>query len=165
MVKNLLQRAETREQLDYHFDNIKEFITKKRPDLAERAEELKEQALEIYVFGNDSQRHLVKMKELYENALKENGLEKLKWKVFDELKQVPETFTTVDSFMVYAKDHKYSDGAILASLITPSMTSYEHIIPKSDYGEDKYSNGLVLCRECNQKRRSICKKISQILFH
>lgn len=154
-IKNLLQRAETREQLDYHFDNIKEFITKKRPDLAERAEELKEQALEIYVFGNDSQRHLVKMKELYENALKENGLEKLKWKVFDELKQVPETFTTVDSFMVYAKDHKYSDGAILASLITPSMTSYEHIIPKSDYGEDKYSNGLVLCRECNQKRRSI----------
>ncbi len=154
-MKDLLQRAESREQLDYHFGNIKEIIVKKRPDLAEKADELKEQALEIYAHGNDTKLHLAKMKNLYEDALKENNLENLKWKVFDELKQVPETFTTVDSFMVYAKHHNYSDGAILSSLIVPSMSSYEHIIPKSDDGEDKYSNGLVLCRECNQKRASV----------
>lgn len=154
-MKDFLQRAATREQLDYHFGNIKDIITAKRPDLAEKTDELKETALDIYAEGRDSQKHLVKMKELYEQALKENGLEKLKWKVFEELEQVPETFTTVDSFMVYAKDHKYSDGAILASLITPSMTSYEHIIPKSNGGKDTLLNGIVMCRGCNLKRKSI----------
>ena len=154
-MKNILQRAESREKLDYHFSNIKEMILQKRPELSEKTDELKEQALEIYAHGNDTQMHLAKMKKLYEEVLKENGIENLKWKVFDELEKIPKTFTTVDSFMVYAKKHNFSDGAIISSLITPSMSSYEHIIPKSAEGEDKYSNGLVLCRECNQNRASI----------
>ena len=142
-MKNILQRAESREKLDYHFSNIKEMILQKRPELSEKTDELKEQALEIYAHGNDTQMHLAKMKKLYEEVLKENGIENLKWKVFDELEKIPKTFTTVDSFMVYAKKHNFSDGAIISSLITPSMSSYEHIIPKSRYFDNSYSNKVI----------------------
>lgn len=153
--KNILQRTETREKLDYHFGNMKKMIVKQKPELAEYADNLKEQALDIYVAEVDPKIKFYKMKELYMKALEDNNLEKLKYKITDELKLIPETFSTVDSFFTYAKNHNWSDNAIVSSMLYPYLSSYEHIIPRSRSGEDKYSNVLIFCRTCNSWRRSI----------
>ena len=154
-MKDLLQRTETREKMDYHFANIKEFVTGKRPDLAETIDNLKLKALDTYDHTRDPNQRLFQIRELYLDFLKENHLEILRWKILDELKHFPPSFTTVDSFLAYARNHGYSDGAVIASLLFPSMNSFEHIIPKSKNGGDKYSNGLVFCRECNRNRDDI----------
>ena len=153
--KNFLQRAETRERLDYHFSNIKKMIVKQKPELADFADDLKEKALKIYAAEADPKIKLHKMKELYMEALESNNLAKLKFKVADELKLVPESFSTVDSFFTYAKNHNWTDYTIISSILTPHTSSYEHIIPRSENGEDKYSNGLVLCSTCNSTRKSM----------
>ncbi|MBQ4114153.1 HNH endonuclease [bacterium] len=153
--KDWLQRAQTREKLDFHFDNILLLVKKQNPQAVEFFEDLKLEAVDLLELEHDSAARIPKMKKMYEKALKEHGCEKLIPKVNKELEQVPISFITVDSFLVFAKNHKFSDGQIIMSLISPYTSSVEHIIPISEGGKDSIENIIVLCRECNRNRSSV----------
>lgn len=153
--KDWLQRAQTREKLDFHFDNILLLVKKQNPQAVEFFEDLKLEAVDLLELEHDSAARIPKMKKMYEKALKEHGCEKIIPKVFKELEQVPISFITVDSFLVYAKNHRFSDGQIIMSLISPYSSSVEHIVPISEGGKDVPENIIVLCRECNRNRSSV----------
>lgn len=152
--KDLMDRAEKREILDFHFNNIEKMIKKKSPENVERFQNLKEEVLEIFAENNDHKIRTVKMKNLYSQALKECGCEKLEKKVFAELDLVPKTFVTSDSFMAFARNHKYTDEKIISSLFNPKVASTEHIVARSAGGQDINGNYITMCRACNRNRGS-----------
>lgn len=153
--KDLMQRAESREILDFHFGNIEKMIKRKSPESVERFKALKDETLEMFDTVGDRKIRTQKMKDLYSAALKECGCEKLEKKVFAELDAVPKSFITKDSFLVYARNHNYSDEAIISSIFNPKVASTEHIIPRSKQGADDVANYITLCRSCNRKRDTI----------
>jgi len=153
--KDLLQRAETREKLDYHFNNIANIIKKESPDSVELIEDLKNKATELLEKEKDSAARIPKMKKIYEKALTTMGCEKLIPKVNKELEQVPTTFITKDSFLAFAHRHGMTDYYLISSLLTPSVASSEHIVAVSKGGEDKLSNVQVFCKNCNTNRAAI----------
>lgn len=150
--KDLLQRAETREKLDYHFNKIEKLIKKVDPSSEDLILDLKEEALKLFEHTRDADSRIFLAKKIYKNALSKYNNKNLEKKVLAELEQIPTSFITKDSFLVYAKNHDYGDSRIIASLLVPAEVSFEHIIPRKENGEDHATNGLVLCRDCNQKR-------------
>lgn len=150
--KDLLQRAETREKLDFHFNNIEKFIKKVDPESEDMIFDLKKEVESLFDICSDSDRRIYEAKQIYKQALikyKDKNLEK---KVMAEIEQFPTNFITKDSFLVYAKNHNYGDARIISSLLVPSEVSFEHILPKKYQGKDLSANGIVLCRDCNRKR-------------
>ena len=152
--KDIMDRVEKREILDFHFNNIEKMIKKKSPESVERFQALKEETMEMFGRIFDPKIRIAKVKNMYSAALKECGCEKLEKKIFEELDAVPKSFVTSDSFLVHARNHKYSDGAIIESLFNPKVASTEHIVPRSAGGKDELSNYIVMCRSCNLSRRS-----------
>ena len=152
--KNIMDRAEKREILDFHFSNIEKMIKKKSPESVERFQNLKDEVMEMFSILNNSRVRVVKMKEMYSAALKECGCEKLEKRIFAELDAIPKSFVTSDSFFVYARNNKYSDGEIIASLFNPKVASTEHVVPRSTGGKDEFGNFTVMCRSCNLSRGS-----------
>ena len=153
--KDLLQRAESREVLDYHFNNIEKMIKKAKPESLERFKDLKIEVLNLFDTIRDKNIRVFKTKEIYRNALKECGCEKLERKIFKEIDSLPETFVSHDTFFVHAKNAHYNDSAIISSIFNPKVASVEHIIPRSKNGTDNVSNYIAMCRNCNAKRSSI----------
>ena len=151
-MKNIMQRASTREKSDYHFENIVNLVQKKNPKAVDYFRELKEKAMEIFENESDIQAREYYLKEIYLNALEEYNCLSLKNKVLNEINNIPLTYLTVDSYFSYAKYHNYTDGKILASLFQPVLTSEEHLYAISDGGSDKTSNKIVMHRSCNLMR-------------
>lgn len=151
-LKNFLQRAATREKLDYHFDNIRNLIEEQNPDAAMFFDELKESSLQMFVEEFDTAARLYKIKESYKKVLKEYGCENLEQQVMNELDKVPLTFNTVDSFFMVAHDHNYTDGLIIASLFNPIANCEQFIEKIEDGGNSIVSNKIVMHRLCAHRR-------------
>lgn len=154
-IKNLLQRVDSREQLDYHFENIRNLVQKKNPSAVDYFDELKEKTLDLYEKENDEKARTYYTKELYKNALKEYDCEELENDVLRELSLIPKSFITKDSFFNSAKVNQYNDGRIVSSLFSGILASEEHINPVSKGGEDKLGNKIVAHRSCNTLRHAI----------
>lgn len=153
--KDLLQRTEKREKLDFHFTNIEKMIKKFDPNSENLIYDLKNIVLDSFEHYRDECSRIYYAKNLYKKALEQYNDNKLVEKVWKELEQIPTSFITKDSFLVYAKNHNYSDNRIIASLLIPSEVSFEHIVPRSENGINHATNGIVLCRDCNQRRGSV----------
>lgn len=153
-IKDLLQRAETKEKRDFYFENI-EIMLKKASIDDEQIQELKEQALEYFCAERYPSYKVFMIKNMYGKFCEENNCQNLSSKINDEIDKMPTTFTTVDSFLIYAKNHEFSDAQIVYSLLNPYEGSFEHIVPKSKGQDDSIYNGIVLCRRCNKRRSSI----------
>lgn len=151
-MKDLLQRAETKEQIDFHFSNIQKIINKATPQSQEVFDKLKKEALEIFASDFDPQMRIIKIKELYQNFLKQNNCEKLINKINKEIDQIPLTYTTKDSFFVFAHNHNFDDNKIITSIFNPLISTFEHVVPKSENGANKMKNGLVMHQTCNLHR-------------
>lgn len=154
-MKNLLQRAETREQVDFHFENIQQIIQRAIPHPQEFYDELKEKALNIFASENDPIIRMARIKALYMKVLRKDQCEHLANKVNKEVDQMPITYTTKDSFFVFAHDNNFDDRQILASIFSPVISTFEHVVPKSQNGANKMSNGLVMHKSCNGYRSSM----------
>lgn len=154
-IKNLLQRTETREKLDYHFDNIRLLVKKKNPKAVETFDNLKEVTLEMFTTEKDGKIREYKAEMLYRNALEENGCQKITDAVINELRQVPKTFLTKDSFFNYIANANYYDGKIISALFTWLFATEEHVEAVSRGGYDTVNNKIIMHKECNNFRASI----------
>ena len=153
-LKDLLQRDEFREKVNFHFDNIERLLKGTKKFTQEDIDLLRECTEEVYVDEIDERARVVRTKEMYAGVLEPRGLDKIKYKVFDEIDKLPLTCITKDSFIAHTHSFHYSDAKIIESLLLPSMSSFEHIIPRSKGGDDRADNGIVLCADCNEKRKS-----------
>ncbi|MBE7703810.1 MAG: HNH endonuclease [Cyanobacteria bacterium SIG28] len=151
-VKSLLQSAENREQRDYHFENIKLLITKKSPDSEELCDKLKAESLEIFSKEDDVKAREFKIKQMYLQALKELGCEKLAPKVIKELEAIKYDLYNKDKFFMKMHQIGASDGRILASLIGSAQSSEDHITALAKNGTDELGNKIIACRVCNGER-------------
>lgn len=154
-MKNLLQRAETREKIDFHFENIQQIINKVIPHPQEYYNELKENALEIFATEKDPIIRIAKIKAFYMEFLRKNQCEQLANKINKEIDQMPITYTTKDSFFVFAHDHNFDDRQIISSIFSPIISTFEHVVPKSQKGANKMKNGLVMHQRCNCDRSNM----------
>ncbi|MBE7709225.1 MAG: hypothetical protein E7Z93_02120 [Cyanobacteria bacterium SIG32] len=161
--KNILQRAATREKMDYHFDNIRLMVKKKNPAAVEQFDELKRTVIEMFRTEKDPAARLSVAKDMYSEALSTNKCEKLIPAVMQELEQLPETFVTLDSFFASAAIHKANDSVLLSLLFSPILATEEHVVAVSQNGTDRVENKIVLCRECNAFRYS--KPYSQFIAY
>lgn len=152
--KDRLQRAESREKLEYHFGNIAKILQKTKSFSEDEIYEMRHSAEEMYCTERDNNARVQMVKDMYSEALRSKNFDKLIPKVIAELEEVPETFLTKDSFFVYAHNHAFSDSKIIESLLVPSLSSFEHIIPRSKGGADTARNGIILCSGCNEKRKT-----------
>lgn len=150
--KDLLQRAETREKLDYHFTNVAKLIEKSSPGSEDLIYDLKDEALDILSKTQDQEARIPKIKKLYTEALTTIGCEKIIKKVHKELEEVPTTFFTKDSFFAYAYKHKLNDYQIISSIFSSSIATSEHIDAASKGGGDNLGNISVFCQRCNLAR-------------
>jgi hypothetical protein len=114
--KNLLQRIEAREKLDYHFENIKNLVKKKNPKAVEHFDALKEQILEMYEDEKDEKARVYNAKGMYKTAWKEYDCSSIEQEVLEEFDKIPKTFMTKDSFFSFAFNHEYTDFQIVKSL-------------------------------------------------
>lgn len=153
--KNILQRTETREKLDYHFENILLMVEQKNPEAVEAFQKLKEDVLDMFENENDPKRRIYLAEKMYKEALEQHNCESLEKKVFEELKQVPESFLTKDSFFNHAANKDYNDSQIITALFGYILASEEHVQSIHDGGKDITGNKIIMCRECNSKRKSI----------
>lgn len=159
--KNILQRIETREKLDYHFENIRNLIKKKNPKAVEAFDELKEKALDLYETEKDEKARAYYIQEMYTAALKEHGCESIQEEVLAELNRIPITFNSKDSFLNFAYNHEYTDYQIIKVLFNGLLASEDHMTAISEGGKDVIENKSVMHRSCNSKRGS--KPYSEIV--
>lgn len=152
LLKNSLQSGDFAERVDFRFSNIEDILKKSKEFTPDEIENLRNAAMNIYTIERDTESRCVRAMKLYQDALDEKNLGKLRFKIFDELKKVPTTSTTKDSFFEYAHESNLSDSKIVDSLLRSSMSSFEHIVPHSKGGENRVDNGIVLCADCNEKR-------------
>ncbi len=163
-VKNLLQRIETREKLDYHFENIRELVKKKNPKAVEHFDELKEKVLEMFETEKDEDARIYYAKNMYKEALKKHKCDSIEEAVLNEIDQVPRSFLTKDSYFNYIYNHGYTDGRIIFSLFSPLLASEDHILAVSRGGLDRHENKCITHRACNGMRGS--KPYSEMVkFH
>lgn len=154
-MKDLLQRVETKEQIDFHFSNIQKLINSANPQSQEVFDQLKEEALDIFAVISDPQMRMLKIKKLYQAFLKQNNCEKLTNKINKEIDQIPLTYITKDAFFVFAHNHDFDDNKIITSIFNPVISTFEHVIPQSKNGEDRMKNGLVMHKDCNRYRGNL----------
>ena len=138
-----------------HFNRIDKMIAKENPDAVEFFAEVRERGMQILLRDFDPEANLPNLKNLYKEALKQNGCERITNRVMDELKQMPIENIIADSFFGYAALKQLNDGEILEELLIPSYKTFEHIKARSTGGEDKAENGILLCKKCNFARSSI----------
>lgn len=90
------------------------------------------------------------------------GLEKLgkEFKKQDEFKNIleyakklPTSSDSVSAFFV--KYSRRTSEKIAERLLAPSVATTEHILPRSDGGENNTENYMVMCGDCNSKRSSM----------
>ena len=153
VMKDFLQRAETREIMNYHFDNIEKMIKEAAPEVTE--EELKELRTNIIKRYNDEKDPMARTyyaKKDYKNFLNRHNCAGLEDKVNEEVEKLPRTYITKDSFLAFASNHHYYDSAITYSFIINASSSVDHKIARSKGGEDLLKNYSVMCRECNKRK-------------
>ena len=88
-LKDLLQRDEFREKVNYHFDNIERLLKGTKKFTQEDIDLLRQCTEEVYVDEVDERARVVKTKEMYAGVLDPRGLERIKYKVFDEIDKLP----------------------------------------------------------------------------
>ncbi|MCQ2740171.1 MAG: HNH endonuclease [bacterium] len=142
------ERASVR---DFHFNNVKELICSKAPELKEKAEEIERIANMKYQRNLEQSNTRYLVKEIYKEFLNDYDLNDLQDKIMSELDQIPKSYRSPESFLSYARI-SYTDAAIIESIINGAMASEDHIIPVSDGGKNYFDNIIVLCRKCNKER-------------
>ena len=153
--KNILQRMDAREKLDFNFENIELIVGECNPEAVDYFKSLKEDAFTMLDTERDPIARLYKIKDMYKVALQNYDLEHLTDKVMEEIDQIPQTLVTKDSFFDYAYNHHYSDGKIVTSIFGGMKTSEEHIKAISDGGTDAVSNRILMHRHCNSIRGTL----------
>ena len=74
------------------------------------------------------------------------------YKLMEIASKLPTSDTSINSFVV---KHKFSNSDTIGyKLIEPSITTVEHLIPRSDGGEDILTNIVLACKACNNARMS-----------
>ena len=152
--KDILQRGETNEILNFHIENIEKLVLKANPESEEKLYELKNKVREIISEETDMDARRPLIKDAYRQALQEFGCEKLQDKVFDEIDKFPLTFFTKDSKIVRFKEREYSDVAILDALFAPIEASEDHSIALVSGGRDNIYNMTIMHRSCNTQKGS-----------
>ena len=153
-MKNLLQRTEARELLDYHFENIRNLIKKKNPDALDYFDNLKTKVLDLYENEPDEKARKYISKSLYRKALSEYHCQDIEDAVLNELSQIPTSFTTKDSFFASAAINNFSDIEIVNSFFKDFITSEDHVTAISQGGRDYSGNKLIMHTICNNHRAS-----------
>lgn len=152
--KDVLQRGETNEILNFHVGNIEKMVLKANPESEEKLYELKNKVREIISEEIDVEARRPQIKGIYEQALQELGCAKLKDNVFDEIDKLPITFLTKDSKIVRFKEREYSDVAIMDAMFAPVEASEDHSEALINGGRDSLYNMTVMHRDCNTRKGS-----------
>jgi len=154
-IKDLLQRAQVKEKQNFHFNNIKHMIEKENPNAKDAFSDIDDKTRNVFASYSSKELRMYYAKKMYIQLLEENNCKNITNKVLKELEQIPTSFVTTDSFLIYAANHNFGDYAIVNSLIAPYVSSFEHIVARSDNGEDSIFNGLIMHKKCNFERGSI----------
>lgn len=153
-MKDIYQRAESKELSEYHFENIRNMVKTENPSAVEIFDQLKETVLKLYETEHDEKARKYIAKCLYKKALNEQGCKNLEESVLNELNQIPTSYTTKDSFFSVASGHHYNDIQIVNSFFKDLLTSEDHINPISHGGRDFIGNKLIMHALCNYNRAS-----------
>jgi len=93
------------------------------------------------------------MRDLATTQLQSIRKTPLYYEMIEIAKKLPSSKSNMNSFVV---KHKYSDSDTIGyKLLEPSITTIEHIKPRSEQGEDVIENMALACKFDNNERQSI----------
>lgn len=157
-------------------DSISELVSQQYYEMLKKVRKSQKRALkELESFlKNQKHLHLKKADEIikkYEKILQQNENSYLNEKdLFDDLalffesslinqdkfRKVLDKFPdTRNEFEFFARFHDLSDSEIAFGLFLPSLSTCEHIIPKSKGGKNNTSNYVAQCNMCNSNRNDM----------
>lgn len=149
-----LQKNEKKQKTNYHFKNILKTVEKNNPENIAKFQELQKQAFKILysVKGANKRKYLVE--NLYREAFREHNFKNIEEEyIINELRQIPESYVSKDSFFIEAKDRNFTDAEIVNALFGNLLTSEKHIIELEHGGYDEVGNKIVVCRNCNTRSK------------
>lgn len=138
---------------DEHWNKVNKIILDKAPELESLLNKLKKQVCLIYRGVVNPARVTYEIREAYTNFLNEHKLFNIKESVLTEISQMPACLFSKNSFLSFARRY-YTDGEIVNYVIKPFMESIEHIDAVSGGGTNAVSNIIMMCRQCNNDRKS-----------
>lgn len=95
------------------------------------------------------------VEEIYNDFLKSCSKKRIRKKLFDILKDLPYETSAADDYIALCASQKTSDTEIVRKFAEQMQATFEHVLAKSDGGEDVIGNGIVLCKKCNNERSNI----------
>ena len=149
------QRLKTEKIRNLHFNRIDKMIAKNNPETIEHFKEVRKKGMDILLKDFDYDANFYELKKLYKEELEANNLQKIVYKVMDEIKEMPLKNRTADSFFGYAAYKNLNDGEIINYLLKPSNKTFDHYLAYSKGGKNEAKNGILLCHKCNQMKSSI----------
>ena len=140
------------EERDFHFANILKLVPKKEvenfKDIDKKIKKILSQNI-----NDEIKRNMIK--NYYSNVEILKKDEKLREKIFKEIDGMEMSFKTKESFLKYSAEQKYSDNAIIGSILDKHVSTFEHVLPQAKGGPDSIYNGVIMCQNCNQARGTI----------
>ncbi|MCQ2743609.1 MAG: HNH endonuclease [bacterium] len=152
-------------KLNYHFDKILKIISpENRKDfLYFMSIEMKAKNI-IYTEKNNNT-IILKIKKLYDEALKSEPYQDIKSMVMEELEQINAEYPTEYDFFITAHDDNWSDAEILNNIIGAFGSTGSRIIPLSRGGKDNVYNTIIMCKMCNSAKGNQKCDDEYIKFH
>lgn len=155
--RDFKQQKFIKNKIDFHFSNIEKIVEDYNPKLVGQLNELKEKTLLNLSYIDDKMARIPVIKKMYSEFLNANNCSSIVSEVNKELDRLPRSANTVDSFFVFAKSKKMTDGTVLNSIFTPVQSSTYYL----PLGKKSLTNSLVFCRKCHQNSSNF--KFAEVL--
>lgn len=151
-IRNNFNKIQKKNERDYHFKIIEEIVQKSKPEMLEDINNAKKELMDSFneIKFMEARKH--NAKKIYSKVLEKHNALELKNKIFKELEKLPYSHSSVDGLITNFTYFENTDGQIIDNVISPFISSYEHIIPRSKNGKNALGNGLMFHTICNKKR-------------
>lgn len=112
----------------------------------------------LAILNSDNYRpviHKALVTNLYENWASNLANPSLHDDIMNIIKDIPYDNNYPNVFISNCVNNKLTDLDIVKTISEELLATFEHILPKSQNGENIISNGIVLCRKCNKERSDL----------
>lgn len=93
--------------------------------------------------------------DLYADFVQKCSNKKAAAEIAETAKDFPFVKDLPDSFFVNTAEQNFDDISIIRSIIEETQATFEHIKAKSKDGKNVWSNGILLCKHCNNERDNL----------
>lgn len=141
--------------IEEQFNAIKKFANNSDVEIIDEINRAQDEIMGLYYKDVDGiQFKGQEIRKIFNKILKKNKCAYLFHDINKHVKNLPITIENIDTFIIDAHDHNYSDAKILLAMFRSVFSSEEKILSLDDKGTNKIGNKIVMCNHCVKLRRN-----------